>query len=74
MKISDMKYENLSLFLVILCVYMDRQSYFNRHSLGIQMHLNCVFEHHICPCEFILGCLLSLVGYLCLCIFFFVNF
>jgi len=64
-KIPDIKYKMkiCSMFLIVSCVYMNGQRDFKRHSSGIQMHLmNCVFAHHICPCESILGCLLSSVG------------
>jgi len=64
-KIPDIKYKMklYSMFLIVSCVYMNGCRDFNRHSSGIQMHLrNCVFECHICLCEFILGYLLSSVG------------
>lgn len=65
MKIPCIKYKKkiCSVFIIVSCVYVNGQRDFKRHSSGIQMHLkNCVFERNICPCEFILGCLLSSVG------------
>jgi hypothetical protein len=64
MKIPDIKYKMkiCSMFLIVSYVYINGQRDFKRHSSGILMHVrNCVFECHICPCEFILGCLLSSV-------------
>jgi len=64
-KNPDIKYKMkiCSMFLIFSCVYMNGHRDFNRHSSGIQMHLrNCVFVCHVCPCEFILGYLLSSVG------------